>query len=247
MFSNRLAFLLLIPVLFLQACSEIPVAPRISIREQLEVDTMKASGLVSEFRKQAVFDSKPSVEKYLQSVALQIISAEEELRGEKVTARIHVDLNKEWKSAFAFPGVMISVPRTFLGKVNFENELAALISYQLALIRNRELARALEKDASRPLTGDRGVFRFSVDAILASIEAGTRMMYAAGYDPRGMVSLIEKHPGFFVDESSTDIIKEKERFIKQAQKIKNEFLPSLQPIVRSNDFLQMKKELKGSS
>ena len=247
MYSNKLAFLILIPVLLFQACSEIPVAPRISIREQLEVDTMKASGLVSEFRKKAAFESNPSVEKYLQSVALQIISAEDELRGEKVTARIHLDQKKEWRNTFAFPGVMISVPRSFLGKVNFENELAALISYQLSLIRNRELARVLEKDASRPLTGDRGVFHFSGDAIVASIEAGTRMMYAAGYDPRGMVSLIEKHPGFFVDESSPDSTKEKERFVKQAQKTKNEFMPSLQPIVRSNDFLQMKKELKGSS
>jgi len=247
MFSNRLAFLILIPVLLLQSCSEIPVAPRISIREQLEVDTMKASGLVSEFRKQAVFESNPSVEKYLQSVALQIISAEEELRGEKVPAKIHVDQKKDWKVTFAFPGVMISVPRSFLGKVNFENELAALISYELALIRNRELARALEKDSSRPLTGDRGVFRFSSEAIITSIESGTRMMYAAGYDPRGMVSLIDKHPGFFVDESSPGAAKDKERFVRQAQKTKNEFMPSLQPIVRSNDFLQMKKELKGSS
>jgi len=247
MFLNKWKPLLLISALVLQSCSELPVAPKISMREQLVVDTMKASGLVNDFKKQTQFESNPAVEKYLQTVASQIVAAEDEMRGEKVSAKIHSDLKKNWKKTFAFPGVLISIPKSFLNKVNFENELAALLSYQLALIKKRELALSLEKDSSRPLFGDRSVFRFSREAIATSIEWGTRMMYAAGYDPRGMVTLIEKHPAFFVDESSPVSTKDLEYFVKQAQKTKNEFLPSLQPIVRSNDFLQMKKELKGSS
>jgi predicted Zn-dependent protease len=226
-------------VVIIQACSEIPLAPKISVREQLEVDTRKAAGLVSEFKKQGQFFSNPAVEKYLESVALQIISAEDEMRGEKVQVRIHADTKREWKRSFGFPGILIWIPRSFLDRVNFENELAALMAYQLALVKNRELAKTIERDSARASDLIRGSFDFSREAISSSVDLGIRMMYAAGYDPRGMVSLIEKHPEFFVND--------REFLVKQAQKTKNEFLPSLQPIVRSNDFLRMKKELKGAS
>jgi predicted Zn-dependent protease len=247
MFSNKLRLPFLMLLLILQSCSEIPVAPRISVREQLEVDTRKAAGLVSEFKKQGQFISSPAVEKYLESVALQIVAAEEEMRGEKVQVRIHQDSRREWKRSFGFPGILIWIPRSFLDRVNFENELAALVAYQLALVKNRELAKAIERDPVRAADWSKGGFDFSRDAIAASIELGIRMMYAAGYDPRGMVSLIEKNPVFFMDDSSSSGIKDREFLVKQAQKTKNEFMPSLQPIVRSNDFLRMKKELKGSS
>ncbi len=245
MFLNKrfLVFILLI----LQACSEAPIAPKLTIREQLVVDTMKAKGLVAEFEKLAQFEKSSSVEKYLTSVARQIVREEDGLKEENVVVRIHQDSRKEWKKTFSFPGLMISIPKSFLSQVNFENELAALISLQLALIENRELARTLEKNSNPVILGEQSVFRFSSSAWESTIELGTKMMYAAGYDPRGMVSLLQKHSGYFQDSFVIDAKKDFDFFIKQAQKAKNNFMPSLQPIVRSNDFLRMKKDLKGSS
>jgi predicted Zn-dependent protease len=243
---SRLLLVCLLPLL-IQSCSEVPLPAKVSVREQLVVDTMKAKGLVAEFDKQARFDRQPAIEKYLQSVAQQIVLADEDLREETVMIRVHQDLKREWTRTFAFPGVMISLPKSFLSQVNFENELAALIALQLALVENRELAKSLEKQGQRPILGQGSIFNFSKTAMATSIETGTRMMYAAGYDPRGMVTLIQKHPGIFVEPDSASSKKDIDELIKQAQKTKNEFMPSLQPIVRSNEFLKMKKDLKGSS
>ena len=158
-----------------------------------------------------------------------------------------VVIKENLKHPFSFPGVVITIPKSFLVKVNFENELAALIALELAQIKQRNLAIELEKSSGRALFGSASLFRFSSESRGTAIELGTRMMYAAGYDPRGMVALIEKYPALYLDSDSPEGKKEFEFYVKQAQKAKNGFMPSMQPIVRSNSFLQMKKNLKRSS
>ena len=129
-------------------------------------------------------------------------------------------------------------------RINYENELAAVIALELGQIERRELAQEMDKNTNPILFGEQSVFHFSQKARGESIELGTKLMYAAGYDPRGMVALFQKFSNYYLDSSTPTGQKELAYYVKQAQKAKNEFMPSLQPIVRSNEFLRMKKELK---
>lgn len=246
MFSIKVVLLLLM-ILFWTGCSEAPVAPKLSPHEQLSVDTVKVKGLLTQFEKQVQFEKLPlGVDKYLSALARQITREEESLRAEKVVVRVHQDTKSDLKRVFAFPGVVISLPSALLHEVNFENELAAAIALELAQIERRDLAQEMDKAEHPILFGDLSIFWFSQQARGEAIELGTKLMYAAGYDPRGMVALFQKFPHYYADTASPAGQKELKFYIKQAQKAKNDFIPSLQPIVRSNDFLLMKKELKGS-
>ncbi len=250
MFLNKkhsLIFSLLILITDFCGCSNMPVPPPLTPHEQLSVDTLKAKGLLLKFEKQVQFEKVPQIEKYLAAVARQITREEEGLRAEKVAVRVHQDTKPELQKSFSFPGVVISIPKSILYAINFENELAAVIAFELAQIERRELAQEMDKNENAALFGDLGIFHFSQQSRGACIELGTKLMYAAGYDPRGMVAVFQKFSKYYLNSSTPAGQKELNYYIKQAQKAKNEFMPSLQPIVRSNDFLRMKKELKGSS
>ena len=247
MFLNKLnsrRLYLFVLVIGLSACGTVPVPPPLSPHEQLKVDTVKVKDLLSEFENQVTFEKAGNIEKYLSAVARQITREEEGLKVEKVTVRIHQDKKIELKRSFSFPGVVISIPKSILYQINFENELAAVIALELAQIERRDLAQEMDKNMTPILFGELSLFRFSQQARGESIELGTKLMYAAGYDPRGMVALFQKFSNYYLDSSTPSGKKELAYYIKQAQKAKNEFMPSLQPIVRSNDFLRMKKELK---
>lgn len=248
MFLNKFFSLIVLFTLSsqLNGCSNMPIPTPLSPHEQLSVDTLKAKGLLTEFEKNVHFEKLPAVERYLSAVARQITREEDALRAEKVVVKIHQDARPELKRNFSFPGVVISIPKSILDNINFENELAAVIALELAQVERRELALEMEKNEQPMLFGDVSIFRFSQKARGESIDLGTKLMYAAGYDPRGMVAIFQKFSNYYLDSSTPAGKKELGFYIKQAQKAKNDFMPSLQPIVRSNDFLRMKKELKGS-
>ena len=233
-----------IMIVSLVGCGTVPVAPLLSPHEQMSVDTAKATGLLLSFEKEVQAEKLPNVEKYLIAMARQISREEEILKNEKVMVRIHRDSNIELKRMFSFPGIVVSIPVSFLFEVSFENELAAAIALELAQVERRELAREMEKNENPTLFGDLSIFHFSQKSKSDSIELGTKLMYSAGYDPRGMTALFQKYANYYVDTESPSAQKELNFYVKAARKAKNDFLPSLQPIVRSNDFLRMKKELK---
>lgn len=247
MFSNKGRIFFLSAVILsvqLIGCGSVPVPAPLSPHEQLTVDTVKVKDLRLQFEKQVTLEKDANLEKYLTAVARQITREEAALRAEKVLVRVHLDTKPELKKSFSFPGVVIFIPKSILYQINFENELAALIALELAQIERRDLAQEMDKNERPILFGDLSIFHFSQKARGESIELGTKLMYAAGYDPRGMVALFQKFHSYFLDSSSPAGQKELTYYLKQAQKAKNDFIPSLQPIVRSNDFLRMKKELK---
>ena len=248
MFSNkRVNTLLMLFAVFMSACTTVIPPPRLTPIEQMTVDTTQAHGLLQEFENQVNFEKLPNVEQYLIAVARQISREDANLNGTKIIVKIHQDSTPELQRVFSFPGVVISIPASFLKTVGFENELAAMIALELAQIERRELAHEMEKNEHPILFGPLSIFNFPQKNRGDSIELGTRLMYSAGYDPRGMVALFQKYSSFYVAGDSPTIQKEVNFYVRSAQKAKNDSMPSLQPIVRSNDFLRMKKGLKTQS
>jgi predicted Zn-dependent protease len=246
MYSNLKILMVLLGVVLASSCATPEVKPKLSLKEQIEVDTESARQLAADFEGRARFIELPRAQKFLLKTAVKLAQASKEFSLQSIEVRIHSDADPKFAGAFSFPGTLLSVPMGFLKKVEFENELAAYLSYELANVMNRHLAAHLEnggKSAPVILLGDGSVFQFDQVERASSIRLGTGMLYFAGYDPRGMASVFQRYPehlGFPLSDSQK---KEVEFNIREAQRSRNELLPSLKPIVRSAEFIQFKKEL----
>jgi hypothetical protein len=235
----------LLILLVLSACATPPAPKPLSPREQIGVDTEKARGLVDGFKKQVRFVNAPRLDRFLTRMGLRLAAASKEFPLDQVEVKIHEDSTSELSRAFSFPGTFLSLPLSWLRKVEFENQLAALVAYELAGVMNRHLAERVEKvqQGGAILFGKNSVFLLQTSERLESIRSGTDLLYFAGYDVRGMASLIQEYPEIFVTPGSESARKEVEFDLREAQRARSELLPSTKPVVRSSEFIQFKKEL----
>ena len=126
-------------------------------------------------------------------------------------------VNATYINAYAFPGGTICATRGILLKLNDEGELASLLGHELGHVNARHTARQMsqamltqvlvggaaavvgsQSNALGDLTAQLG--SIGAEALLASYsrdnereadDLGLRYMAAAGYDPRGVVGLME--------------------------------------------------------
>lgn len=209
--------------------------------EQIAEDNQKAKDLWTQFEKKTEFESKSESEKYLTGLARRLSQTEEGSSLHNVRVRIHHDKNPAQARWFSFPGTVVSIPDSFLKKVEYENELAAGIAFELANVLSRHLARKMEAGTSPILFGDGSIFELDRGERAESIALGTKMLYHAGFDLRGMASVFQRYPEFFGGLSSK---KEVDFTVKESQKIRSGFLPARDPVVRSPEFLKFKRRLK---
>ncbi len=237
-------------VLALAASCSTPPPKTVSPVEQIAADTKSARGLTGEFRSKARLLNVPHIRRYLEQAAARISAASKGFPLGTVEVLVHVEQAPAQARFFSFPGTTVSVPLGFLKKVEFENELAAAIAFELGGIIERHLANRLEATeggtgASRevPLFGPESVFALTSEERIRSIRIGTRLLHFAGYDSRGMVSILKRYPSFFRNAGSETPEKEVNSELREAHRAKSELLPAEKPIVRSAEFLQFKSEL----
>jgi predicted Zn-dependent protease len=237
-------------VLLLAASCSTPPAKPVSPVEQIAADTRRASGLVRDFRSKVRLLGAPDIRQYLERTASRISAVSTGLPLGTVEIMIHAEQSPEQARFFSFPGTAVSIPIGFLRKVEFENELAAAIAFELGGIIERHLANRLESLASTgmtgaiPLFGAESVFALNAGERIRSIRIGTRLLHFAGYDSRGMVSMLKRYPSFFRNAGSETPENEVNLELREALRAKSELLPALKPIVRSADFLRFKNELE---
>jgi predicted Zn-dependent protease len=224
-------------LLFLGACSSPPVTKVLSPVEQIAVDSERAAGLASEFRKKVKFVQAPRLERFLARMGAKLAGASKDFPLEQVEVKIHYDSSRDLKRAFSFPGTLVSLPLGFLRKVEYENELAASLAYELAHVINRHLSNRVFSG------GDASVFDWDRDERARSIKVGTELLYFSGYDVRGMASMFQREAGFFGNPDTDSLGKEVEFNVREAQRARSGLLPSVKPVVRSSEFIQFKREL----
>ena len=241
----RIPFFIL---LLLGACSSPPVTKVLSPVEQIAVDSERAAGLAGEFRKKVKFVQAPRLERFLVRMGAKLAGASKDFPLEKVEVKIHDDSSRDLKRAFSFPGTLVSLPLGFLRKVEYENELAASLAYELAHVINRHLSNRVfsggDSASSRiAMFGDASVFDWDRDERARSIKVGTELLYFSGYDVRGMASMFQREAGFFGNPDTDSFGKEVEFNVREAQRARSGLLPSVKPVVRSSEFIQFKREL----
>jgi predicted Zn-dependent protease len=232
--------------LFLSCATKEP-QKTLSFSEQIAVDSEKAQSLYLYFEKNINFLTKADIEKYLNGIAVRLAHHEKDYEIKKVNVKVHQDSNPTLSRFFSFPGTVISVPKSFLIKVQFENELAAALSFELAKVMKRTLANRVEKtELSAPILFGKGsVFDLESEERAESIELGVKLLYFSGFDTRGMASIFQHYPEYYAPSGDSDLFNKEVAFnIKVAQRVKSDYLPSSKPIVRSDEFIRFKKELR---
>ena len=227
-------------LLILGSCASPPPEKPLTISEQIHIDTAKVQTFRDDFEMKTTFIDLPKTEKYLTSIAVKLALQESGFASNEIRVEVHDDRKSELKRFFSFPGTLILVPYSFLKKVEFENELAAALALEVAHVVNRHLAIEMEKSLDF-----KELFHFSDEQRAESIKLGSRFLYYAGYDLRGMASIFNRYSEYYVNQGTFELNKKEVEFdIRTAQRAKSEYLPSLQPIVRSGEFIQFKKELQ---
>ena len=76
-----------------------------------------------------------------------------------------------------FPGITLAIPVSFLRKVEFENELAAAMAFEIATLMNRTLAKKLDSSNNRDLYGKNSVFNLDQTTRNEAINLATSLLY----------------------------------------------------------------------
>jgi len=157
---------------------------------------------------------------------------------------------------FGLPGNRIYLDRSTVKLLDYENELAAAMAYELAHISSRTLVTRLAKyrqdhGAQKginipletvPLFGPQGIFEFSSVEYVAVCEEAVTLLYDAGIDPRGLVSLWTRYEN--MGGKSPFDKKTLSQLLEKTRMALTRFEPLINPVVRSNEFISMKKRLE---
>jgi predicted Zn-dependent protease len=205
-------------------------------------DEKAGSELLKRFEKESQIREDLQVCRYLEELAGALIRNSSQLKNRPVQVGILKDRGERWLN-YGFPGSRVYLSRSMLRNVKFENELAAAMALELAHVEKRDL---LSKYESLPMlqgtVADSGIFDFSVEARLRALESSMEMMYQAGFDPRGMVLLLnhykEKPSISPFDAKVTD------QLMENSWRIIALHAPLRNPIVRSDRFLAVYQRMK---
>jgi predicted Zn-dependent protease len=225
----------------LGGCSSPPPPRVLSVSEQIAEDNQSALSLQLQFEKKMSYVTLPEWERFLTEIARKLGRVQEGLPVQTIRVKIHRDSSPGHSKWFSFPGTTISVPWSQLQIVEYENEIAAGLAFELSNVIKRHLAQKIQRGKVNLMLGEGSVFELDREEREASIQLGTRMLYYAGYDLRGMASVFQRYPEFFSGLSSK---KEVEFNVKESQRTRSDYLPVRDPVVRSAEFVRLKKRLK---
>lgn len=257
---SRIFFLLL-----MTSCATTPPPPPPSVPEQLRKDSQLGSHLTEKFESHLQFREDLEVSVYLRTIAERLVKFSPPLDGSPIGVRVVADRNAKWRN-YALPGNRVYLSAGLLKRFEFENEVAAVISYELANILNRHVGRQLEERAdliererqtqsnsladsllgenpsSVEFFGPSGVFAFSEKNYIESAHESVQIMYRAGYDPRGLVSLWQT----YLEHSDQESPYERSTVQKILEATRDTYAqqtPLKNPTVRTESFLKIRPRI----
>ncbi len=244
---HRSSFILrLLLLAFLSACSH-PLPALITLNEQLKQDQSLGIEMTSQLDREVRFKNDPVVQKFLLEVGEKLVKRIDVLKSMPFQVQMIDEQKHQWRN-FGLPGTKIYLSVGLLKQVEFENEIAAAIAFELAHITNRHAVERLTNlSNTRPgpivdYTGPRGVMAFPEKLLLKSIENAVEILYAAGYDPRGLLSVWERYlvqpRQSHYDRSTLN------HLIEATRSTLALYAPLRNPIVKSPSFFSVYKRLK---
>lgn len=261
----NIALSIVIPVMVFNSCASAPPPRKPTVSERIEFDRAIGTELAQQLVPQLSLKRDPQVQAYLTRVAQKIALKNPELHLSEVKTFIMNDTSKRYRS-YSLPGGRLYLSVGTLKGVEFENEAAAVISIELAHLLNEHVQNYLRRNPSglrirdatalpdvlplRTLEAPEDIDFFSQDGMFAfsakdndeAITSAVGLLYDAGYDPRGMVTYLQRT----MDNSFHAPWDESElsRLLDQARKSIALLTPLRNPIVQTDDFELIRGKLQ---
>ena len=146
----------------------------------------------------------------------------------------------EWRN-FSLPIDRLFLSGSFLSRLEHENEVAAVIAFEVGLLQRRAVSRRIESGQWREEQGILKLFDHSDEDLAGACAQAVRMLYGAGYDVRGMGSvwgLLSRSPRQSPYGPVT-----LSKLIEQTRKAVAEQSPLRNPVVSSETFLKIKERI----
>ena len=234
--------------LFLGGCASQPQVVLPTEGVKLEREFFLREQLSQKAEKHFTLKSNPTVEAYVARLISQLMAASN-LEEQRAVVKVFLvdDENGVWRS-LSIPENRFFLSLGILKTVEFEHELASLLSMQISLLTRKvvlNLMSSIEssREASSPhhLTWE-SVLNSSLEEEQASIGPAIELLYKAGFDPRGMVSLYDRYA--LTPDHSPYSRKTRDLYIEMMKQEISKFPPLRNPIIRSEEFLLMKQRIK---
>lgn len=257
MLAKTLSYLSLgsyLVLLVLAGCATPPPAPVVTAEEKARADISLGHRFAEELQARFKMRTDVEVNVYLRGLAQKLADSTPDLRKSPVGVFVIEDRDAIWKN-YALPGNRLYLSLGLIKKLEFENELAAVMAIEFAHVLNRDALNRIEMIAQQgvqpvselspnnvPFFGPGGLFAFSDESRVAAAEQAVDILYAAGVDPRGVVSLLADYRANpKVSPYDPALIR---RLTEAARQAIAELAPLRNPLVKSDAFLSIQKRIK---
>lgn len=143
---------------------------------------------------------------------------------------------KSLLSAFILPPHQGFIEHRFALSLGFENELAAAVAFSWELALDTEFQENFLKQIDEKNPDSAAVYTWNDVAAAGAVERATDRMYLAGYDPRGLITMLAK-----MKEWSPERV---QYLQEKARRTIAFYTPLMNPIVRSESFYRLRKQLE---
>ncbi|OFZ20190.1 MAG: hypothetical protein A2X94_09815 [Bdellovibrionales bacterium GWB1_55_8] len=245
-----LCFFVLASGVVLAGCAAAPVAPP-SPAEQARAELQLGTELEQRLESQLRIVRDPEITIYLRGVAEKLLKARSS--GDPAFGVLVIKQEQgPWRN-LGIPGNRIYLSAGLLKTIEYENELAAALAMEIAHISRKHLMRRIQESMTSDVTlstglnnldffSPGGAFIFTEADHLGAIEDAFDILYRAGFDPRGLSSLIsiyQKNSTRSPYESSTT-----EKLLAASRKVIARTAPLRNPILRTPEFREFQKRMK---
>jgi hypothetical protein len=175
----------------------------------------------------------PEVHRYLSQVALRLLKPLDK----NLSPKIQMVSSNEQESPklWIIPPDMGFVDQRILKSLEFENEIAALLAFNWERTQDIEFEKRFIAELDQVSPDFRKIYQFSENEDLKAVEGAVDILYNAGYDPRGLISVFNRKTS--VNKDRSVVLQDKARRTIAFYK------PLINPTVRSQEFYQMRKKL----
>lgn len=251
-FKYRSAIFLLI-ALGMGCATPVARPVQLTMQEQLNYDHAASRGWAAEIEGQLEIVHDIEVDVALRQFAGKLVALRPALAAAPIGVLVFKNSDSRLPPVFSIPGNRIYVSRELLKSFTFENELTAALAVECGhLLGRHAIARAspvssVKEGTLEPAVGSKvdffspaGVFAFPISQHLEATREASRILYEAGYDPRGLVSYLRKLQTQRVGLESGALV-----HMENAARDEISHVPPLRnPVVRTEAFLRVQGRIR---
>lgn len=245
--STIAVHILLFFSLGMTGCSHGPLHPVESTAEKTQREGTLWKTVKKELEEDLVFKHDVEISRYLESLAATL--AQPTLGRLSPPTQVHLirDVEGKWQN-LGLPRNELYMSVSLLKKIEFENEMAALLALEFSLVSKSHAWKTLSDPKLKELpellgkNGALELLREGRETLRASIDLAVKILYNAGFDTRGLVrlwALYSKNQA----HSPLDK-KELENALEFTRQAMAQYSPLRNPVVKSQAFVAIHPRLK---